>query len=105
LLIWVSGVRILEDVMTMLKNLTTVAALLVAGASLAMAQNGLPTGGEHPVAGGAAGGPARGHFHHPTTGHRIKEPVSSGGIDTFALMAHSKDLPRSHHHDYSHVFH
>jgi hypothetical protein len=56
LLIWVSGVSILEDVMTMLKNLTIVAALLVAGTSLAMAQNGLPTGGEHPVAGGAAGG-------------------------------------------------
>jgi hypothetical protein len=117
LLIWVSGVSILEEVMSMLKNLTIVAALLVAGASPSMAQNGLPTGGEHPVAGGAAGGPARGHFyhprtghrihylHHPTTGHRIKEPVLSGGIDTFALMARSKDLPRSHHHDYTHVFH
>jgi hypothetical protein len=98
-------VSILEDVMTVLKNLTIVAALLVAGASLAMAQNSLPTGGEHPVAGGAGGGPARGHFHHPTTGHRIKEPVLSGGIDTFSLMANAKHLPRSHHHDYSHVFH
>jgi hypothetical protein len=35
----VSGVSILEDVMTMLKNLTIVAALLVAGTSLAMHLN------------------------------------------------------------------
>jgi hypothetical protein len=43
--------------MTILKTVTIVAALLAGGTSLAMAQNGLPTGGEHPVAGGAAGGP------------------------------------------------
>lgn len=49
--------------MTTLRNLTIVAAVLVAGTSLAMAQNGPPTGGEHPVAGGAAGGPY-GHFYH-----------------------------------------
>jgi hypothetical protein len=42
--------------MTFLKSLTIVAVLLAGGASLAMAQNGPPTGGEHPVAGGAAGG-------------------------------------------------
>ena len=42
--------------MTILKSVT-VAALLVGGSSLAMAQNGLPTGGEPPVAGGAAGNP------------------------------------------------
>ena len=41
--------------MTMLKSLTIVAVLFAGGTSLAMAQNGLPTGGEHPVAGGAAG--------------------------------------------------
>jgi hypothetical protein len=39
------------------KSLTIVAALLAGGTSLAMAQNGLPTGGEPPVAGGAAGNP------------------------------------------------
>ena len=61
----------LEDMMTMLKGLTIVAALLVAGASLAMAQNGPATGGEHPVAGGAAGGgPAYGHYHHRHYHHR-----------------------------------
>jgi hypothetical protein len=42
--------------MTTLKTVTIVAVLLVGGASLAMAQNGLPTGGERPVAGGANGG-------------------------------------------------
>jgi hypothetical protein len=44
-------------IITTLKSLTIVAALLAGGTSLAMAQNGPATGGEHPVAGGAAGGP------------------------------------------------
>jgi len=39
------------------KSLTTVAALLAGGSSLAIAQNGLPTGGAPPVAGGANGNP------------------------------------------------
>ena len=43
--------------MSTLKTLTIVAALFAGGTSLAMAQNGLPTGGEPPVAGGAAGNP------------------------------------------------
>ena len=42
--------------MTILKTLTIVATLLASGTSLAMAQNGLPTGGQTPVAGGANGG-------------------------------------------------
>ena len=50
--------------MTTLKGVAIVTALLVAGISLAMAQNGLPTGGEHPVAGGAAGGPGYGYYHY-----------------------------------------
>jgi hypothetical protein len=41
--------------MTTLKTLTIVAALLAGGSSLAMAQNGPPTGGQLPVAGGAGG--------------------------------------------------
>jgi hypothetical protein len=41
-----------------MKGLAIVAALLVGGASLAMAQSGPATGGEPPVAGGAAGNPA-----------------------------------------------
>jgi hypothetical protein len=50
--------------MTALKTLTIVAALLAGGITLAMAQNGLPTGGERPVAGGAnGGGPAYGYIY------------------------------------------
>ena len=37
--------------MSTLKSLTIVAVLLAGGTSLAMAQNGLPTGGKPPVAG------------------------------------------------------
>ena len=36
----------------------TVTALVAGGSSLAMAQNGLPTGGYPPVMGGAGGNPA-----------------------------------------------
>ncbi len=42
--------------MITLRTLTIVAALVAGGTSRAMAQNGLPTGGERPVAGGANGG-------------------------------------------------
>jgi len=50
--------------MTTLKRLAIAVALLVTGTSLAIAQNGLPTGGERPVAGGAnGGGPAYGHVY------------------------------------------
>ena len=42
--------------MPTLKNLATVAVLLIGGTSLAIAQNGPPTGGQRPVAGGANGG-------------------------------------------------
>jgi hypothetical protein len=48
--------------MITLKSLTIVAAVLAGGTSLAIAQNGLPTGGEAPVAGGAGGGPAPGYY-------------------------------------------
>jgi hypothetical protein len=43
-------------VLTTLKTLTIVAALIAGGTALAMAQNGPATGGERPVAGGANGG-------------------------------------------------
>jgi hypothetical protein len=48
--------------MITLKSLKIVAAVLAVGTSLAMAQNGLPTGGEAPVAGGAGGGPIPGYY-------------------------------------------
>ena len=44
--------------MTALKKLLIVTALLAGGSSLAMAQNGAPTGGYPPVMGGAGGNPA-----------------------------------------------
>ena len=57
--------------MTTLKSFTMIAALLVAGTSLAVAQNGLPTGGERPVAGGAnGGGPSYGHVYRYGYGYR-----------------------------------
>ena len=71
--------------MTALKRLLIVTALLAGGSSLAMAQNGLPTGGYPPVMGGAGGNPAvRGpayfpegrfvgsgtSYHHPVRHHR-----------------------------------
>lgn len=43
--------------MTSIKGLAII-ALLVGGTSLAIAQSGPPTGGQPPVAGGAAGNPA-----------------------------------------------
>ena len=44
--------------MRSLKSLALATLLVAGGASLAMAQNGPPTGGEPPIAGGAAGNPA-----------------------------------------------
>ena len=64
--------------MTTLKSLTIVSALLMGGASLAVAQNGPATGGQPPIAGGAAGdtaapGPAASipARHHGTRHHRM----------------------------------
>jgi hypothetical protein len=73
--------------MIILKRLMIVMALLAGGSSLAMAQNGLPTGGYPPVMGGAGGNPAvpgtayfpEGRpnyvtsgtaYHHPTKHHK-----------------------------------
>jgi hypothetical protein len=42
--------------MTLLKSVMVAEVLLAGGSSLAIAQNGLATGGERPVAGGANGG-------------------------------------------------
>jgi hypothetical protein len=49
--------------MTTLKTLTILAALLAGGTSLAVAQNGPSTGGEPPVAGGAGGNAAPGYYY------------------------------------------
>jgi hypothetical protein len=64
--------------MTSLENLIVVGALLVGGASLAVAQNGPATGGQPTIAGGAAGNPAAPApipaptaRHHRTRNHRV----------------------------------
>jgi hypothetical protein len=57
--------------MTILKSVMVATALLAGGTSLAIAQNGPATGGEHPVAGGAAGGgPGYGYVHRYGYGYR-----------------------------------
>jgi hypothetical protein len=73
--------------MTILKKLMIATALLAGGSSLAMAQNGLPTGGYPPVMGGAGGNPAvpgfayfpegrpssvtsASAYHHPNNHHK-----------------------------------
>jgi hypothetical protein len=67
--------------MTTLKTLIVVTALVANGTSLVVAQNGAPTSGQLPVAGGAAGTPAapdlasgtstRTARHHGTRHHRM----------------------------------
>jgi len=67
--------------MTSLKSLMMVSALLVGGASFAVAQNNAATGDQAPVAGGAVGNPAapstkasipdRTARHHGTRHHRM----------------------------------
>jgi hypothetical protein len=63
--------------MTTLKGLILATALLVGGSPLVLAQNGLPTSGQPPVAGVAgshmAPGPAsnRTAHHHGTKHHRM----------------------------------
>ena len=52
--------------MTALKKLMIVTALLAGGSSLVMAQNGLPTGGYPPVAGGAGGNPGFIQYQMPS---------------------------------------
>ena len=67
--------------MTALKTFTIVAALVAGGTSLAMAQNGLPTGGQRPVAGGANGGswyggaPVYGYGYGYGYGYRTYRPL------------------------------
>jgi hypothetical protein len=74
---------ILEVEMTTVKALAIV-ALLAGGTSLAVAQNGPATGGQPPVAGGAAGNPAApgpqvGGKSHRATAHHKKMHMSAKG--------------------------
>ena len=73
--------------MTALKRLLIVTALLAGGSSLAMAQNGLPTGGYPPVMGGAGGYPA------------VPGPayVPEGSAQRFVGSGSSYQQPIKHH--------
>jgi hypothetical protein len=65
--------------MTTVKSLA-ILVLLVGGTSLAMAQSGPATGGEPPVAGGAAGNPA------------VPGPNLKAGTKSHAATKHHKDV-------------
>ena len=71
-------------VLNAMKTFTMVATLLAGGTTLAMAQNGLPTGNETPVAGGANGGGI-------TNGTVYRYPNE---------FQHTYQPSRSHHHRY-----
>jgi hypothetical protein len=75
--------------MSVLKKLLIITALLAGGSSLAMAQNGNPTGGYPPVMGGAGGNPAvPGPAYFPEgSGPRF---VTSGTADHHPIKHHRK---------------
>ena len=75
-----------------LKGLTIVAALLAGGTSLAMAQNGLPTGNEPPVAGGAAGNPITNPGYYSgyyATGGYIAAPAPGYAAPAYAAPGYA----------------
>jgi hypothetical protein len=82
--------------MTTLKTLTIVAALLAGGTSLAMAQNGLPTGGESPVAGGAGGGGWGGGWYYG------RAPIYGYGYGYRPYRHLYAYAPRYRHYRYGH---
>ncbi|MGN6749726.1 MAG: hypothetical protein ACTHJS_14145, partial [Xanthobacteraceae bacterium] len=89
--------KILELEMITVKSLAIV-ALLVGGTSLAIAQNGPSTGGQPPVAGGAAGnpaapGPQAGTKSHHATAHHKKMHTSakSGNRKNMHMSANRKN--------------
>jgi hypothetical protein len=66
--------------MTLLKSVMVAAVLLTGGSSLAIAQNGPPTGGERPVAGGANGGGWGGGWY-------VALPATATATPTHACIA------------------
>ena len=72
--------------MNVLKKLLIVTALLAGGSSLAMAQNGPPTGGYPPVMGGAGGNPAVPGFAYFPEGR--PGYVTSGGAYRHTIKHH-----------------
>jgi hypothetical protein len=103
----------MEVTMTTVKSLAIV-ALLVGGTSLAIAQSGLPTGGEPPVGGGAAGNPVNtgppppGVIPHDVRGPGLQSTAPSPylqsaapptGAATTTRLAH-QPTSRTHRHMY-----
>ena len=68
--------------MIILKSLTIVAALLAGGSSLAIAKNGLPTGGEPPVAGGANANPVAPGFDQAPGDMLRRDPLQHRDLST-----------------------
>jgi hypothetical protein len=83
------------DYMTTLKTMTLAAALIAGGTSLAMAQNGPATGGQPPVAGGAAGNPAV--PGPPGPGVIPGAPLQSAAPATRARIVHHHMYMSAHH--------
>jgi hypothetical protein len=65
--------------MNTVKSLAII-AVLFAGTSLAVAQNGPPTGGQPPVGGGAAPGPPGPDVTHATKHHFPRYLMSATGV-------------------------
>ena len=80
--------------MTIPKSLI-IAALLVGGSTLAMAQNGPATGAEPPVAGGAAGNPAA--PGPPGPGVIPGAPLQSASPGTRTGIVHRHMYMSAHH--------
>jgi hypothetical protein len=87
--------------MSTVKTLAVV-ALLVGGTSLAIAQNGPPTGGYPPVAGGAAGNPAApgpnlksgaARSHHGTKHHKMYMSAKGGHHKTLKTSQQGPKQP------------
>jgi len=74
--------------MTTLKTLIVVTALVANGTSLVVAQNGPPTSGQLPVAGGAAGTPAA------PDRFRYFDPNCSSSRDTAPQSVHDVGKPQ-----------
>jgi hypothetical protein len=77
--------------MTMLKTVTLAAALIAGGTSLAMAQNGPPTGGQPPVATPAPPGPG-------VIPHDVQSTAPSPNLQSAAPATGASSGTRIAHH-------
>jgi hypothetical protein len=80
------------------KSLAVVAALLAGGTSLAIAQNGPATGGEPPVAGGAAGNPSAPSVHHHAVKRHGRMYMSEKGVGSRGTLRTGSASSNMKHH-------